>query len=184
MNIYMPFTRENVLKLLANPPLKWQTRRLMREQPTRLDYERTKFLRCKPFAQPGDVLGVLEGCQIQTICWNMMCATVRGIYLADRTGFATLLSRHTSDLLGRRKRRLDPTPARFMYRSLCRIRRPILSVRPEWLQDITEVDAIAEGVARREHFIRLWDSIYKKPGTRWTENPAVWVYEFWKGAKQ
>ncbi len=68
----------------------------------------------------------------------------------------------------------------------------LLAIRGEALQDITAQDAIAEGWPRDqalfprmnteskalEWFRDLWDSINKKPGTRWVDNPPVWTLEF------
>lgn len=80
--------------------------------------------------------------------------------------------------------------------------RPILEikdVRVEMLQDISEEDAKAEGVAEAEQcdhtrrscedigcygngyratFASLWDSIYAEKGFGWEKNPWVWVIEF------
>jgi len=71
----------------------------------------------------------------------------------------------------------------------------ITEIRKERLQDISENDARAEGcsgycgyycdiivghvdhVGPLEQFARLWDSLHKKSGTRWAENPEVWVLE-------
>lgn len=83
-----------------------------------------------------------------------------------------------------------------------RIRLKVKSVRVERLQDITEEDAVAEGIERPEtlkasdvdvwegaekrlfdalnqpvdQFRRLWESIHG-PGS-WDANPWVWVYEW------
>ena len=69
----------------------------------------------------------------------------------------------------------------------------LLAIRWEELQDITEADAIAEGIERNvrfykspdralrnviAQFIHLWDSIHKKPGDCWLGNPSVWVLTF------
>lgn len=49
----------------------------------------------------------------------------------------------------------------------------------ERLQNITEADARAEGVASIEEFQALWETIHgKKPGERWADNPLVVVIEF------
>ena len=58
----------------------------------------------------------------------------------------------------------------------------LLSIRREFLQDISEKDARAEGVGEWgcdtiEMFQNLWDSI-NKSGARWEDNPEVWVLEF------
>lgn len=48
----------------------------------------------------------------------------------------------------------------------------------ERLQDITEADARAEGVGSVAEYQTLWETINKTPGTRWDDNPLVWVYSF------
>lgn len=81
-------------------------------------------------------------------------------------------------------------PSIHMPRWASRITLEITGVRVERLQDISEEDALAEGVHRfdwqddngecpattREAFARLWASI-NGPDS-WTANPWVWVVEF------
>lgn len=85
-------------------------------------------------------------------------------------------------------------PSIFMARKHSRIDRPILSVRPERLQAITEADALAEGVDQFadgagftvpgcawtrdpiDAYRDLWQNI-NGPGS-WTVNPWVWVIGF------
>lgn len=72
-------------------------------------------------------------------------------------------------------------PGIHMPRWASRLTLSVVDVRPERLHDITEEDAVAEGVMDgRYHvlaFARLWDSIN---GTRapWESNPWVWRIRF------
>lgn len=87
--------------------------------------------------------------------------------------------------------------ARFMPRWACRDTYAVLSVRAERLQDITEADAIAEGVQPwpynpdqtltsgeragdspyRSGYALLWDEINDERAT-WKSNQFVWVIEY------
>jgi len=85
-------------------------------------------------------------------------------------------------------------PSLFMPKEACRIFLKIKSIKVERLHDISEEDAIAEGVnclhpfyedylekasffhLASESFITLWKKINKKES--WNHNPFVFVYEF------
>lgn len=92
-------------------------------------------------------------------------------------------------------------PSIHMPRWASRITLEVVSVRVERVQDISEADAVAEGVKElgshnppqyspgyvsaagwedsRKSFAALWDSINgKRPGCGWDDNPFVWCVEF------
>ena len=75
----------------------------------------------------------------------------------------------------------------FMPRWASRITLEITGLRVERLQDITEEDAVTEGLPPREQtgfdtaryrYHILWDSLNAKRGYAWDSNPWVWVIEF------
>lgn len=77
------------------------------------------------------------------------------------------------------------TPSIHMPPWASRINLLITGVRVERLQDISDADALAEGVSANEHsparyvFGSLWQSIYGADNPKsWQANPWVWVIEF------
>lgn len=113
-----------------------------------------------------------------------------------------LIDNREMKLLRARKFPFAWTRGRFMYRSFSRITLEIVSVRVERLQEISEADALAEGIrsftmrescgdsklygvslGQAEHgttarcgYEILWESI-NGPGS-WAANPWVWAVEF------
>lgn len=78
--------------------------------------------------------------------------------------------------------------ARFMPRWAARISREITAIGVERLQDISDEDALAEGIyptltglypgSPRNAYCKLWESLHG-PGS-WSLNPWVWVITFRK----
>jgi len=88
----------------------------------------------------------------------------------------------------------------FGQKQVGRIR--IIAIRKEHLQEISEEDALAEGCDYRmydyvrsydisggpiadvgydtpvEVYTERWQDNHTKPGTRWADNPVVWVLDF------
>jgi len=93
----------------------------------------------------------------------------------------------------------DFITSQFMTRWASRITLEITKIRAERLHEISESDALAEGMRRhdasgvfsigadiacyataRDAFGHGWDSINKKRGFPWSMNPFCWVIEFKK----
>jgi hypothetical protein len=65
-----------------------------------------------------------------------------------------------------------------MPRWACRIALDIVSIRVERVQDISQLDAMAEGTQGKRSYAALWDLLNAKRGYGWDANPWVWVIEF------
>ena len=128
-------------------------------------------VRC-PYGKVGDVLWVRETWRVDD--YN----SSETIYKAD------IPDEILSDIKGVAKWK----PSIFMPRTASRITLEITNIRVERLQDITEVDAKAEGVQEgddwldfclgQKHFAELWDKINEKRGYSWASNPFCWVLSF------
>lgn len=119
-----------------------------------------------PYGQPGDRLWVKETFSPQP-------------HLNAKAYF-----RATDPLVGVKKWK----PSIFMPRNLSRIALEITAIRVERLQDISESDALAEGinmellkmchVTPQNAYRKLWTDINGKGS--WEQNPWVWVIDFQK----
>lgn len=178
---------------------KTQTRRVVKPQtliPTdiaRWSEEAVKaaiLWRC-PYGKPGDTLWVKEPFYYNVEADNYY-------YTADRKSMGAVAYSHFSG------KHANACRAIFLPRKFSRISLPVADVRIERVADITEADAMAEGMNQqnrfdsyhnydpdmqryittmRESFSTLWDSINgkqkpNKPDISWTANPYVWVVTF------
>jgi len=164
---------------------KTQTRRIAK--PAFLDFKGQSFFNVdkSPYGVLGDRLWVRE---THTPIFGQTCGLIEVDYKADPRERWERMQDH----LGSRKW----TPSIHMRREYSRITLEIVSVRVERLQDITEDDAIAEGVdgpmcaaavgrapsrfkllpAAVHGYSHLWETI--NGAGSWDANPWVWAVEF------
>ena len=72
-------------------------------------------------------------------------------------------------------------PSLFMPKAFSRITLKLIDVKKQWLRDMTEADAVAEGFKSLGSFVGYWDAIHSKHFERqWVSNPTVFVYTFEK----
>lgn len=206
------FSGEMVRAILAGK--KTQTRRPLN---TLHWVPRTKELLRYPFGQVGDRLWVRETwAHYQTVAHvqgrtSSEVSDGRAAYRAD--GFDTIaqVKEHVRSMVGVACEAVEVRgdawrPSIHMPRWASRLTLEITGVRVERLQDITESDAIAEGIGTEprgprssevwyqgalhpvkglpkvfpfahQAFESLWDALYGKT-TSWPSNPWVWVIEF------
>lgn len=159
------------------------------------------ILEC-PYGLPGDVLYVKEG------SWIWCKKRPDGTTAKGRPEFRYVpVGRHVIYRADGVKptEQIDADPshqwrlkvARFMPKWASRLTLEVVSVRVERVQEISEADAIAEGVCLperahtfawadgplRNEFAYLWESINGAcEGCAWADNPWVWCIEFRKVA--
>lgn len=151
-----------------------------------------------PFGGPGDKIWVKESFVLDGVRRGMgRSATMRGHYGADGSPFEVRLSGGRADMVLRWKRTTGRISKLLMPRELSRITLCVVNVRAERLQQISEDDAEAEGIAPDPAFpshyrqypsgmgrsavdayATLWDHLHGAGA--WEENPWVWVIEFAK----
>lgn len=141
-----------------------------------------------PFGKPGDHLWVRETFTILDYWGDSKAVYV--MYEGGATAVCTLTDREWDKFI-KWQDIPDRKSSLFMFRSLSRLKLLIKSISVERLQDITEEDAIREGVYLKaedinggicyletavEAFRTLWQSI--NGADSWDANPWVWRIEF------
>lgn len=142
--------------------------------------------------QPGDILYVRE-------TWCGWYLPLVGMHYCYRATEPDGNKRPTSPEYDCDVEKISWHPSIHMPKEAARIWLKVTNVRVEWLQDITEDGAEAEGAidnrgfihspeneydriyTAREHFIEIWDRAIKKSDLDiygWDANPWVWVIEF------
>lgn len=174
---------------------KTQTRRVMKQPPCFVNGEVANVC---PYGSVGDRLWVREtfvqGWDIEPVTDRLMQYDDEGNELPKTTWYrATDSHIHWSNDDGW-ETNVPWKPSIHMPRWASRITLEITSVRGERLQDISETDALAEGIypvevfgekrfahchgvsflTAQDAYRDLWDSIYKS----WEANPWVWAVEF------
>lgn len=146
------------------------------------DGETAFSVKC-PYGQPGDLLWVRESIERRPIT-NVITGAEEdiwgGAYSADG---AHILTKEGFEIVWEYKR--NKVPSIHMQKNIARIWLEVVSVRVERLQEISESDAISEGIkdcnnagSFRAKFADLWESINGIES--WDLNTWVWVVEFRK----
>lgn len=152
-------------------------------------------LRHCPHGQPGDRLWVREAWQGPLLDEHDIDEyRENGPELFQKSQYCAYRATDKLDAIDEDGKELGWRPSIHMHRWASRITLEITGVRVERLKDISEADAIAEGIQKawqyadcyytpsgdfacaQVAFQRLWESIYR-PGS-WDANPWVWVIEF------
>lgn len=155
-----------------------------------------------PYGKPGDQLWVRETCRLFPtggIVNSVKNPYQQTIMYKAGNGIKTVTNPPVGNKIGFHRW----TPSIHMPRWASRIQLEVTGVRVQRVQDISEEDAIAEGITPIapgyedimwsqfvtenkiattrepiEAFEILWDSINAKRGHIWASNPWVWVIEF------
>ena len=131
---------------------------------------------CCPYGKPGDLLWVRETWTMASRATDVVKIYYKAHEKCSHTDF------HEFVPVGRVSD-CQPTWPRFkpsihMPRWASRLTLELTSVRVERLNEISEVDKLAEGGTSDSPFGTIWRAINTKPGIRWEDNPWVWVLEF------
>lgn len=134
-----------------------------------------------PYGQPGDRLWVRETMKVDDrLGWH---------YSADGA-IVYCKPEHESDMIiWAHHKETEHCPSIHMPRWASRITLEVTGVRVERLQEISEMDAVKEGIKfermvgvkyHRYQFRELWDKINGERGYSWESNPWIWRVEFKK----
>ena len=172
----------------------WLLERWQKQDREFTNFGRAARVQC-PYGKPGGRLWVRETlCRPDGDPW---------LYSADRQPVMVSREDETAMLVWAHHKEQDSCSSIFMPRWASRLTLEITDVRVERLRDITEEDAIAEGIipkpggvfegsrdtsrkgltlitpwlTAREAFSDIWDKINGKKHP-WASNPWVWVIEF------
>lgn len=161
---------------------KTQTRRPVKPQPENCKVQpKIGDIHC-PFGGVGDRLWVRETYKIVPVSAYSRCSAVEmKINPDDDLEVAVFRCGWERSPGG-----IPWRPSIFMPRWASRIQLEIMKLTVHRLQDITELQAQAEGAAPlclsesyRDAFRRLWDGLHKPYGLAgWDANPWVWAIEF------
>lgn len=156
--------------------------------------DRVGCLQDCPYGAPGDRLWVRETWKCDQV-WNQFSPIEIGPREADILFLADEQSPSRKGVYWGKTR-----PSIFMPRWASRITLEVTDVRAERLQEISEADAISEGIQVDEcghvireddpinwggaiwEFAKVWESINGKGS--WAQNPWVWVVEFKRIAQE
>ena len=186
--------------------IKTQTRRVMKPQPRQIGRQ----LDINYYDSPK--IGVTEEKAVPKTWLEYGCPYGQvgdGLWVRERWGVAGVYDNwkpseididapvYYSHELGKNLFSVGKTrPSTFMPRWASRITLEITEVRVERVQEITEEDAIKEGITERSYidingicraydegyfvcsFEALWDSLNAKRGYGWEVDPWVWVISF------
>ncbi len=150
----------------------------------RFDELTTKYC---PYGGKDNRLYLKESTEIlEIIGTSSLSAIVR---YRDGVELEKVITEKDNHLLWSRKDWKKKASSQFMLKSFARHWLKVESVRIEQLQEISEEDAISEGVSPFDWddgkslrpiqaFAKLWDSINLDRGYDWDANPMVWAISF------
>ena len=151
-------------------------------------HEHSTIFRVRSRIAPGDHLWVKE----KTLCWQGGAGGLSNFVYADDPEVPLLLKDNPFLMEARGRQLIDEGETstgywqwrngRFMFKWQARLWLKVTEVRAQRVQDITEADAVAEGVGfwgcdTVQHFSDLWDSINGNIHP-WSNNDWVWAYTF------